>query len=85
MVITEHGQVRWRRITRWKAEILKGDLIVSAWTTDDVIAQAKEDGFQIDEDQARMVLNRIEQDSDSQIGINWTVISSTIAEVLEAG
>lgn len=79
----ELGEARWRSISGWRSEVCSGDLIVSAWSTDDVIAQAEEDGFLITREQAREVLTQLEQNFDAQVGINWTTISSVIQEVLE--
>jgi len=49
--------------------------IAAVWSTDDVLAIAEQNGFEITEDDAEEVLELIDQNHDANVGINWDVIS----------
>ena len=49
--------------------------IAAVWSTDDVLAVAEQNGFEITEDDAEEVLELIDQNHDANVGINWDGIS----------
>lgn len=54
------------------------DQISIVWCTEDVLHTAKEMDIELTTDQAREILGLLDRKHDSEIGINWDVISSMI-------
>ena len=48
--------------------------IAIVWSADDVIAQAKQNGATVDEDQACGILNDILNNHDCTLGVTWETI-----------
>ena len=56
------------------------------WTVDDIIFVAElasADSVQLTEDQAIQILRKIEEEHDSEIGLNWDVILDAVEHYLE--
>lgn len=56
-----------------------GSEISIKWSYHDVLSQAKEDGEEITDEQAKEILAIIKHQHDASIGINWEVISTHIS------
>ena len=54
------------------------------WDEDDVRMQAKEDGFEITQEQVEEVLRLTKENHDANEGINWGVISYWIDDVVQS-
>lgn len=70
---------------RWRGHEPSGmnndpDKIDITWTTDDVLAQANEDGVELTQEEAREILADLRRRHDASIGINWQVISTHISD-----
>lgn len=52
------------------------------WHVDDVYAQAENDELEISEEQALMVIQRLNDNHDATVGVNWDMISSHIDDVV---
>jgi hypothetical protein len=50
------------------------------WSTEDVLLQAENAGFELTEDQADEILESLKDNHDANIGINWDVISFYIGD-----
>lgn len=59
------------------------DWMASWWHTDDVIYQAKDNGEELTEQEARDVLAMVNRKHDCNIGINWNVIDYWIDEIVK--
>jgi hypothetical protein len=63
-----------------KSESLKTALL--HWHVDDVYMQAENNELEISEEQALMVIERLKNNHDATVGVNWDVISSHIDDVV---
>jgi hypothetical protein len=52
------------------------------WSTEDVLLQAENAGFELTEDQADEILESLKDNHDATVGINWDVISFYIEDYL---
>jgi hypothetical protein len=52
------------------------------WSTEDVLLQAENAGFELTEDQADEILESLKDNHDATVGINWDVISFCIEDYL---
>ena len=59
------------------------DWMAEWWHTDDVIYQAKDNGEELTEQEARDVLAMVNRKHDCNIGINWDVIDYWIDEIVK--
>lgn len=51
------------------------------WHVDDIIEQSKLIGNELDEYQACLVLKKLKDNHDAEVGINWDVINFWISKI----
>jgi chromosomal replication initiation ATPase DnaA len=64
-------------------EDAKDNTISIVWSIEDVTEQARKDGKEITEDQAREILQMMKDNHDCNFGITWETISAYIDILLE--
>lgn len=72
------SQYDWDHIERYKQQVIDGDVIMDIWCNDDVVAQATQGGITLTNDEARSVLESVNNNPDACTGINWDVLDCHI-------
>jgi len=54
------------------------------WSAEDVCSQAQIDGIVLTPEQVNLILDRLHDEIEPKIGLNWDVVRDTISEVVHS-